>query len=145
MSFKVAKCKIPTIYCGASKKIPSLKESTSIDSYYYKKGTATECVKKGYAAGMINEKLKNLPKNSIQQIKYVGEIYEKRFAIKKIKTTTQLINYVKKNNKTSIDKLLKNVYKKSNGTFDSRAYNSTLIFLYTNGYNNLPTCKKISP
>lgn len=135
-------CTIPTVYCGTKKNVP--KKSTTNNTRYVRKGTSYECMTKGFGAGAITEKIKKLPLNSLQRIKYVGEIYESNFRKKNINNTDQLIFHVKPLKKEKLATLLKTVFKKKDGVVDKRAYNSTLIFLYTNGvYINLPQCTYI--
>ncbi len=139
--FNPKTCKIPTIYCGKG----SFKTATphSSDIYYVRKGTAYECIKKGVAAGIFIERKKILPKNSLQHIKYVGEKYEKKFKAQNIKTLLGLIKYAKIHTINELSSMLRDVFKKTNKAIDTRAYNSTLMFLYTNGVGQLPKCVKI--
>jgi hypothetical protein len=139
--FEPKKCIIPTVYCGKSKVIPKNQDG----SIYVRRGTPNECMMKGFGAGSKIEKLKTLPKNSLQQIKYIGDVHEKKFKGYGIHTTTQLISHIKKMKSSSrVEKLLKNILLKKDGVIDKRAYNSTLLYLYENGvYGNLPSCIKI--
>ncbi len=140
MSFKPNTCKIPTVYCGKG----NYKNAIAPDNTrYIRKGTALECISKGVAVGIMMEKAKRLPKNSLQHIKYVGETYEKKFKRQGIKTLSQLITFGKKNSAIKLKSLLQQVFKKSDNIVDQRAYNSTLIILYRNGNSKLPPCKKI--
>jgi|SRR5437868_5894291 len=139
MSFNPNKCAIPTVYCGKNPKIPARKKGD--DHYYVRKGTPNECMSKGFGAGMINERNKKLPDNSLQQIKYVGDTYDSKFKKNhKIKNVNDLIKYAKKYN---VQRLLTGVFTKKDGKLDMRAYNSTLLYLYRVGVTNLPTCKNI--
>lgn len=139
-SFDASLCAIPTVYCGKNKQSP--KKVTGENYYYVRKGTSYECMKKGFGAGMGEERRKNLPSNSLQNIKYIGPVYAQNFASKGIKTIANLIKFAQTK---GIKKLLHQVLKKSNGILDTKAYNSTLLFLYKSGsIKNLPRCKKIT-
>lgn len=140
--FDPSTCVIPTVYCGNKKSVP--KKSIENNTIYVRRGTSYECMSKGFGAGIISEKLKKLPSNSLQRIKYVGDTYERNFKGKNIKNTDQLISCVKSLKSEQVKKLLSAVFRKKDGVIDKRAYNSTLVFLYKNGiYSNLPKCTKI--
>ncbi len=144
VSLNTYKCAIPSYYCGKNTTIPKRKKTDEV--YYVRHGTPYECLKKGFGAGSIIEKNKNLSKNSLQQIKYVGEKYENAFKTRGIKTISNLLENAKINNSHSNSKLLKAVFVKKDGVIDKRAYNSTILFLYNNNINtkNLPECDKIT-
>ncbi len=137
MPFNSDKCVIPTVWCGKGNK-PFRKG----DNVYTRTGTRTECMKKGFGAGMFTEKNKNIPKTSLRNIKYVGEEYESRFKNKGIKTLKQLISRMRSMSPKQIEKFLKNIFSKNTG-FDGRSYNSTLLFLYRHGNGDLPQCKNL--
>jgi len=136
--FNPQNCAIPSVYCGNGNSLP---ERTN-DKYYTRKGTQYECLQKGIGTGMAIERTRGLPNDSLQQIKYVGVVYEANFKKLKIQNTTQLINYSKVSNKAT-EELLRRVFIKKGGVFDEKAYNSTLLFLYNKGLNNLPQCIKL--
>lgn len=141
MNFNPLDCAIPTFYCGDKKDIPSRKKGE--DSYYTRRGTSRECLSKGFGAGMITERLKFLPKDSIQQIKYVGDVYDEKFKRKGIFNVEDLVSYAKNKNPIELDTLLKSVLTKKNKSLDQRAYNSVLLFLYKNGIQRIPQCIRI--
>jgi len=139
--FNLNTCTIPTVYCGTKKTIP---KKTKNNTRYVRKGTNYECMTKGFGAGMATEKLKKLPLNSLQRIKYVGETYESNFKKKNVNNTDQLITHIKTLEKEKVSTFLKSIFRKKDGVVDQRAYNSTLVFLYESGvYTNLPQCSKI--
>lgn len=140
MSFKLQECSIPVIWCGNGD-MP--KKKVSSDTHYYKTGTRYECMKKGFGAGMHTERKANLPDSSLQNIKYVGDVYEERFKSQNINTISQLLNYSLKSTPRQIEALLREVFKRKKSGVDQRAYNSTLIYLYRHGNGNLPKCSKI--
>lgn len=140
MSFKLSECSIPSIWCGDGD-IPKRK-STS-DMYYYKTGTRYECMKKGIGVGIHGERGKNLSENSLQNIKYVGEVYENKFKKYNISTLSEFRKWAENKSSSQIQTLLNNVFVKKNKILDQRAYNSTLIYLYRHGMSNLPKCSKI--
>jgi hypothetical protein len=140
--FNPSECSIPTVYCGKKKKIPTREKDA--DTHYIRKGTAHECVSKGFGAGINSERAKYLSKNSLQRIKYVGEIFESNFKKKNIYNTDMLIVFSKTLTTSGLKGFLEGVFIKKGGTIDRRAYNSTLLFLYRNGvYANLPSCTLI--
>lgn len=138
MPFKESDCIIPELWCGDGP-IPNKKGKR-----YLRAGTRSECVKKGFGAGMFSEKAKELKENSLCQIKYVGETYEKKFSKKGIKTTDDLLRKMETNTRVQIEKILKGIFKRGgNAGLDQRAYNSTLMYLYNHGVGHLPACSKI--
>lgn len=143
MSFKYSKCSIPTVWCGNGK-MP--KKTKTASSYYSKKGTRAECLKKGFGAGAASERLKTLSKHSLQRIKYVGPTYEERFQEHTITNTKAIIAFGKAHTTQQLSDLLHEIFLKSNGVIDKKAFNSTLMYLYDNGVSRsrLCPCKKIS-
>jgi hypothetical protein len=141
MSF-IEKCSIPTIWCG-TKNMPQ--RSLNDEKYYVRRGTPTECMKIGFGAGMYSEKKKLLQPDSLQHIKYTGDVYENNFKREGIKNIPEFIKFISENSEQSIKKLLNRVYKKKGGVLDQRAYNSALMFAYKKGYQKLPPCVKINP
>lgn len=137
MSFNFEECAIPTVWCGDGRRPKRKKDSETV---YYRTGSRYECMKKGFGAGMYTEKKKNLPASSIQQIKYVGEVYEKRFRLKGIKNLRGLHKHLQNSSSFQTQSLLQGVFTKKGGTLDRRAYNSTLMYLYRHGIGNLPRC-----
>jgi hypothetical protein len=134
MTFNPNNCKTKSVFCGNGK-IPK--------GEYSRKGTPYECLQKGFGAATFTERQKSLPKDSLQRIRYVGPLIEKKFKSKKITTTSALIKFVRGNSVNNIEQLLNYVLKKSNNTIDKKAYNAILLYLYQNGNNKLPVCKKI--
>lgn len=136
--FNESDCIIPEIWCGADNKIPKKK-----GKIYYKAGNRYECMKKGFGAGTHIERNLNLPLNSLQQIKYIGETYETSFKKIGIKNTTSLISQMKLKTTDEMSKIIKRVLTKSNNVLDVKAYNSTVLYLYKNGVPSAPACQKI--
>lgn len=128
-------CEIPKIWCGKGNK----------PNNYAKTGTPYDCMKIGFGAGMHTERNKHLPPTSLQNIKYVGDTFEKRFAKKKITSTTLLLKFATKSSKLQIDALLKEVFIRKGCGLDKRAYNSTLMYLYQHGIASvkIPLCTKL--
>ena len=139
--FKVSDCAIPTIWC-LQKQPPERKPAD--ETYYTHKGNRYECMKKGFGAGMYTEGKKNLPVNSLQQIKYVGDVYQENFKENGIKNLSSLKKTMSKKTPKQIQKILITVFTKNGGSIDKRAYNSTILYLYRNGIKNVPKCSKIS-
>lgn len=108
---------------------------------YTRQGTPFECSQKGFGAGMMSEKTKNLPANSLQKIKYIGEKHEENFRDNRIRTTTALKNYAINNPPATVERMLRRVLVKSNGAFDAKAFNSVVSWLYSKqGVKNVPQC-----
>lgn len=131
------KCLIPTVWCGESNTIPKI----SSDGYnrYTNAGSRHQCMKIGFGAGLY--KSENIKKNSIRTIKYIGEVHEASFKKNNISTTTQLIVRCQKKSPDYIQKLLKKILTKNNGTLDTRAFNSTIIFLFHNDIDLTDMCQ----
>jgi len=136
--FNINKCLIPTIYCGKG----SYKSVSPSNNYskYIKKGSPSECIKKGIGAGIYIEKKKNLTKNSLQNIPYIGPVFEKNFKSHKITTLSKLEEYIEDSSISKIKKMLTDVCTKSNGQIDPKAYNSVILYLYYKGHRDLPVC-----
>lgn len=138
MSFKKEECNIPTMWCGNGP-VPQ-------GNKYNKAGTPYECMKKGFGAGYYTEKAKHLPASSLENIKYVGEVYNSNFRDEGIYTIDHLITYSKRHSLRELEDLLSKTLVKKNKVIDERAWNSTLLFLNDKGVENskLPRCKKIN-
>lgn len=146
MAFKSKECRIPTIWCGDTDNIPSSKRGD--EHRYYRIGTRNECMKKGFGAGAAVERLKTLPKTSLQNIRYVGEKYESNLRDRHIETISDLRHFAKHHSREELDALLTDAFRKSNTlAFDTKAYNSTLLFLRKSkiSRSRLPRCQNISP
>ena len=141
MSFDITECAIPVLWCGNGA-IPTTKRGSK--KRYYKKGTAHECMKVGFGAGMNKERKKNLPPTSLQQIKYVGEVFEDNFRRSKINNLPALRKWVNGKSAESIKSLLTKVFTTKKGSIDKRAYNSTLMYLNKQTNATLPRCSRIS-
>ena len=86
---------------------------------------------------MAMERKKGLPTTSLQQIKFVGPVHEGKFKKSGVATTTELISKMRVKTAAEIAVFLKKI------GLESRAYNSTIIFLYRHGNANIPACKKL--
>lgn len=140
MSFNIDDCAIPSVWCGKGNP-PKRKRGDA--KYYSKTGSRYQCMQYGFGAGAATERSKRLPKTSLQHIKYVGDVYEKKFKDKKIATLAALVSYMNNRTSNTIEKLLKGVFTKRNGGLDKKAYNSTVLYLYGRGKTNVPKCSKI--
>ena len=142
-SFNPKKCLVPTFWCG---KGDMPKEADYKNNLRYTSlGTRDQCVQKGFGAGMSAEKSKNLPENSLQKIKYVGEVFEKNFMKNGIANTTDLIDFANRSNRSGIDKKITVVCTKKDLRVDYRAYNHILLWLYDNGIpsSKIPWCREL--
>jgi len=138
-SFSEEVCIIPEIWCGNSATPPKTK-----GKIYYKTGTRYECMKRGFGAGTYTERGLNLPVTSLQKIKYVGPTYEQNFKKAGIKTLAQLVTQAGPKTSAQIKVMLEKILSRENGVLDSRAYNSTVMYLHRHGVSNLPSCHKIA-
>lgn len=136
--FNEADCVIPELWCGEASTPPKKK-----GTIYYKTGTRYECMKKGFGAGTHIERREYLPVGSLQQIKYVGEKHEKDFKSAGIKNVQTLASQMKLKTTAEMEAVLKRILTKSNGVLDTKAYNSTVLYLYKHGVASAPSCKKI--
>jgi len=140
MSFKIGNCATPEVWCG--KGSPPKRKPRDL-KWYYKMGSRYECVRKGFGAGASSERRKMLPDNSLQRIRYVGDVYERRFKQNRIANIDQLITEAGNRTKANLQTLLKRIFTRRKGGLDKRAYNSTLVFLYRHGIGHVPACIKI--
>lgn len=137
MPFVREECYNKIVWCGKGRKPSGVKNN----NIYTVTGTRYECLKQGIGAGKYSEKKKNIPSNSIRNIKYVGEEYEKRFKSRGIKTLTQLVKIFRGLNADEKRRLLQSFLKKGNG-YDGRAYNNILLYLDSKNIKKLPACFK---
>jgi hypothetical protein len=134
MSFNKKTCQVPEIWCGDDDDLPS---------GYTKVGSRVECLRRGFGAGKYSEIRKNLPANSLQQIKYVGEKFEKSFIAIGIKNLTQLKKEMGSKTSSQIKTIISKIATKKDGAMDVRAFNSIILYLYENGIGNVPQCIKM--
>lgn len=137
----IDKCSIPVVWCGKGE-IPSRKSND--EKYYIRRGTSHECMQIGFGAGMYSEKKKDLDPSSLQNIKYVGETYDNNFKKEGISSIPSLLKHISSHTPLQNKILLNRVFRKKDGPVDSRAYNSTLMFVFKKGIKELPPCLKIS-
>jgi hypothetical protein len=140
--FVLSNCDIPVVWCGESEKPP---KKAKDGKYYYKTGTRTECLRVGFGAGTHTERNNNLPSESLQQIKYIGETYEKGFKKAGYTDLSILRKKMRKKDHDEMRKILKKILTKKDGVLDARAYNSVIVYLYKHGIEDVPSCKKIKP
>lgn len=133
-------CSIGKVYCGDSDVVPARKRGD--DFYYTRKGTPRECLMVGFGGGAAAERSKNLPRDSLQKIKYVGETYDAAFKAKGVNNLAELVEYAKWN-KNKFNDMLNEVLTKKNGTIDKKARNSVLLYVYNTGVNDLPSCDRM--
>jgi hypothetical protein len=136
MVFNKSACIIRKAYCGNG----AVPKDTKTKKYS-RKGTAYECLRKGYGIADWEHRKKSLAANSLQQIMYIGPVLEGNFIKKGIRTTTSLISRARKLSVAAKKSLLTACCKRSNGSVDQRAVNSVLLYLYDHKVGNLPECK----
>jgi hypothetical protein len=134
MSFDKSLCSTKPIYCGSKSSFSTTK--------YSRKGSPYECLQKGFGSGLWSEKVKHLPKSSLQHIPYLNIHIEKRFASFDIHTLSQLKSFMRKLSKLDKQTFLFDMCTHS-GKLDFKAYNSIILFLYDNSIQSLPDCHSI--
>lgn len=141
LKFNPDLCVIPSIYCGDGD-IPAKSKTDNV--VYTRKGTGYECMKKGIGVGIHQERKKTIPGGSLQTIKYVGDVYEKKFNERGISTIKDLLN-IDEEQGINVERLLKDVLRKKDGKVDGRAYNSVLLFMHKSGVSDrwLPPCMNL--
>ena len=139
--FDIGRCAIPEIWCGNKNTVPVRKDTTN--KKYYKIGTRTECLKKGFGAGWYAKNKETLPSASLQNIKYIGAIHEEKFAASGIRTLSKLKTEMAKKTPEGIKIFLTRVLIKKDGVLDKRAYNSVVAYLYHSGNPKMPQCFKL--
>ena len=137
--FRVEDCAIPQVWCGNGA-VPN----TTARKRYSGAGSPHQCMQKGFGAGMFTEQRKNTHRTSLQQISYVGDVYDRKFRTRRINSTDALEAYVRRRTAASTSRLLREVFTKTNGALDRKAYNSTVIYLYDRGVHGVPACERIS-
>lgn len=136
MVFNKSACIIRKLYCGEGK-VPKDTHSTK----YSRQGTAYECLKKGFGIADWNHRKKDLSENSLQQIMYVGPVYEANFKKKRVYTIPSLLKKVRDMTSAEKKTLITSCCKRKNGSVDQKAVNSILLFLHNRGISDLPACK----
>jgi hypothetical protein len=138
--FRVQDCLIPTVYCGKKKKIP---KTNNNNQRYVRRGTRSECLRKGVGAGVYSERDKHLSNSSLQRIMYVGPYFEQQFRDNGIRTINGLIKRAKKIRKGRLENLLEDICTNRDGRVDRRTYNSVVLHIYKMGITWVPNCRKI--
>jgi len=129
-------CVIRTAYCGNGA-VPR----DTLNKKYSRAGTREECLKKGIGVGSAQERAKKIPKNSLQQITYIGPVYEANFKAQRVGNLTQLKTVVasKENKRQFIERCCT----RKSGGVDQRAVNAVLMYLHDSGVRELPRCRVI--
>ena len=127
------RCQVSEKWCGVGK-YPE-KDPTKFQ-YYTSRGTPYECLKKGIGAGKaMAEKIDS---SSVRNLKYIGEVYEKRMSTRGIKSLRDL--YEK-----CLEPNFGNILRRSlvrNKVLDKRAWNSVLWHLFSLGYKPNLVCEE---
>lgn len=135
-------CAAPTVYCGKGK-LPRKRivYTGRYPSYYTKKGNSYECLQKGIGAGTAIANGKKLKPSSLQNIKYIGPVYEAKFRKKGVRTLKGLEKKASSLGGKLI-KWLESVLIRKNGGVDRRAVNMTLLYLHDKGID-VPSCTRM--
>ena len=137
-SFNKSLCQMKSIWCGNADKIPDPNKYSHI-------GSRSECMRKGFGAGMSIERKKHISPTSLQNIPYIGDKMEERFIDYGITTISELEELLSQlDSKDIIDFLSEVLIKRSRSkiiALNTKAYNSVLLYFYEK-YNlgNLPSC-----
>ena len=142
--FDPSKCLIPTAWCGKGP-VPAKRKDFKLNVKYVREGSKDECLQKGVGVGVHIERRKGLSQTSLQNIKYVGEVFERKFIEEGIADTRALLRRVNSLTKEQNKALIARVTTKKDGRIDHRAYNHVLLWLYENGVSGskLPLCHKL--
>lgn len=138
MTFSRSRCIIRKVYCGDGR-LPADERERK----WSRKGSRAECLRRGFGAAQWAEKKKGLSRNNLQQISYIGPVYEKNFKKLGIRTIPKLMEVMA--TKSAIEKrdLLKTGCTRANDTVDHRAINSIILYLHDRNISNLPNCRII--
>ena len=136
MSFNKSNCVIRKTYCGNGK-VPK----DTATKKYSRKGTPYGCLKKGIGVANWEHRKKSLSKTSLQQIPYVGPVFEANFKKKQIYSITSLVNKLQGLSAKEKRGVVVAACKRKNGSLDQRAFNGVVLFLHGRGVKNLPSCK----
>lgn len=141
----ILRCLIPSTFCGkAESSIPASNLRENIR--YTERGSPITCLKKGVGIGRQIERQSALPSRSLQNIKYIGKIYEERFMSKRVRTLSQLVSYIRNHSSAHNGRFLREVLTNASGQVDQRAMNSVIHFLYYENESirpNLPICRAL--
>ena len=132
MSFNVNECEIKQVYCGKGRTVDT--------QTYTRKGTAYECLRKGYGSGMWNEKKKQYKKDHLIHIPYVTDTIMSSMRNQGIRNTYDLIRVTQPMTIQEKNTFLKKVCTQGNA-IHWKAFNSILLFLYNQHVDQLPRCK----
>ena len=138
MSFTIEECAIPTVWCGNRRRPEGIRNN----SYYTRNGTRYECLRKGIGIGKYGNR--NLPEDSLQNIKYIGQTYDSKFSNEGITGIRSLKSHCRRESTSNTRNLLLRVFRKTSGGLDTRAYNSTIHYLYVNGCTKVPRCIRMA-
>lgn len=138
----VGDCIIRKMYCGNKNTIPA----DTWETRYSRMGTRYECLRKGFGVGNSKERTKNLPRNSLQTITYVGPVYENNFQQQGINNTDELVRRMSSRQLSVRQKkdILNAGCLKDNNVIDQKAFNSIIFWLWNKNVPNLPMCTIIN-
>lgn len=136
MSFNKSACIVRKLYCGDN----GIPKDTATKKYS-RKGTSYECMRKGYGTADWEHRKKGLSKTSLQQIMYVGPVYEANFRKQKIYSIKSLINKTAGLSTKEKREIISAGCRRKNGAIDQKAFNAVVLFLHEQGLKDLPACK----
>ncbi|KKK57936.1 hypothetical protein LCGC14_3049460, partial [marine sediment metagenome] len=115
----------------------------TVTKKYSRKGASYECLKKGFGIADWEHRKKNLTKTSLQQIMYIGPVYETNFKKKQIYSITSLIKKLEGLSTKEKRDIISAGCRRKNGSMDQKAFNSIVLFLHGRNLKNLPSCKVV--
>jgi hypothetical protein len=140
MAFNPDGCYIPSVYCGNEDRKYPYREG---ENEYMRAGTRHECMQKGFGAALAQTTKKTLPRENLQQIRFVGPKFEQAFKSQNIHSTRQLLEYARRHSTLDLERLLTRVFQTQTQLLYGKGYNSVLLWLYRNGTRELPQCTVI--
>lgn len=135
-NFRRRDCAIPTVWCGNGP-VPKRRPK---DGWYTGPGSLHRCLQKGFGAGKAASEQPRIPSGSVREIKYIGEYFEKRFCQKGIKSLNHLKKYAERKGPERLEIFLREILVSKRNVFNTKAYNSVLIYLDDEGVDLLPSC-----
>jgi hypothetical protein len=131
-------CIIRKAYCGNHNAPPA----DTREKKYSRVGTRSECLKKGFGAGLAQERSKGLRRTSLQNIDYIGPVYDANFRQRGVATLARLLTVLRPLPNPQKRAFLERGCTKKNGAIDQKAVNALIIYLHDNGLD-VPVCQVV--
>jgi hypothetical protein len=125
-------------YCGDG----AVPNETDVEKYH-RHGSRRECLTKGIGLGLSQERSKNLHRESLQTIHYVGPVLEEVFRGLGVRTLSTLRRAVGRIEPVGARRtFIERGCTKRNGVVDQRAVNAVFVYLHDHGIA-MPACNII--